>query len=207
MQRRYSASSSPLVSGDPEARTFWWRTGEREVPHDDDSAPASEGWPERAASNPAHWDAGERAARRADSRGNWGPSIGLTDPRRAGHEMRREAPPRRQGPKGYARSDDRIREDVCERLIDARGLDVSDVGVQVRDGRVELEGSVPVRWMKHGVEDIADSCSGVRDVENRVRVRRPDEGAGEDGAQRTAASAYMADDEPDPSETGLQPRR
>jgi hypothetical protein len=81
----------------------------------------------------------------------------------------------RQGPKGYTRSDERIREDVCERLAGAFDIDVSDVGVQVRDGRVELDGSVPERWMKHGVEDIADGCMGVRDVENRVRVRRDDE--------------------------------
>lgn len=86
-----------------------------------------------------------------------------------------DEPRHRQGPKGYTRSDERIREDVCERLAAAFDIDVSDVSVEVRDGRVELEGTVPARWMKHGIEDIADSCMCVRDVENRVRVRRDNE--------------------------------
>ncbi|RQR62784.1 BON domain-containing protein [Burkholderia sp. Bp9126] len=86
-----------------------------------------------------------------------------------------DAPRRRQGPKGYTRSDERIREDICERLAGALDIDVSDVSVQVSEGRVELDGTVPARWMKHCVEDIADSCMCVRDVENRVRVRRDDD--------------------------------
>ncbi|MFL6669106.1 MAG: BON domain-containing protein [Burkholderia ambifaria] len=92
------------------------------------------------------------------------------DPRRT--DAQREAMRQRRGPKGYTRSDERIREDVCERLAHALDIDVSDVTVQVRDGRVELDGTVPSRWMKHDIEDIADGCMCVRDVENRVRVRR-----------------------------------
>ncbi|AFR20919.1 phospholipid-binding domain-containing protein [Burkholderia pseudomallei BPC006] len=76
----------------------------------------------------------------------------------------------RQGPKGYTRSDERIREDICERLAYAFDLDVSDVSVEVNGGRVELQGTVPERWMKHEIEDIADNCMCVRDVDNRVRV-------------------------------------
>ena len=69
---------------------------------------------------------------------------------------------------------------MCERLAHALDIDVSDVTVQVQDGRVELDGTVPARWMKHGIEDLADGCMGVRDVENRVRVRR-DEGEHDSG--------------------------
>ncbi|VVE61730.1 transport-associated protein [Pandoraea captiosa] len=79
----------------------------------------------------------------------------------------------RQGPKGYSRTDERIREDVCERLCMAHELEVQDVSVQVRDGRVELQGSVPQRWMKHAIEDVADQCFGVQDVENRIRTQSP----------------------------------
>ncbi|KVN27168.1 hypothetical protein WT11_29190 [Burkholderia stagnalis] len=86
-----------------------------------------------------------------------------------------DTPRRRQGPKGYTRSDERIREDVCERLAGALDIDVSNVSVQVNEGRVELDGTVPARWMKHCVEDIADGCMCVRDVENRVRVQRDDD--------------------------------
>ncbi|AOJ65677.1 hypothetical protein WJ32_24835 [Burkholderia ubonensis] len=89
-----------------------------------------------------------------------------------GPGIERGIPRWRRGPKGYTRSDERIREDVCERLARALGIDVSDVSVNVQDGRVELDGTVPARWMRHGIEDIADSCMYVRDVENRVKVRR-----------------------------------
>lgn len=78
----------------------------------------------------------------------------------------------RRGPKDYVRSDERIREAVCERLFDQEWIDVSDVSVQVNEGCVLLEGTVAERRMKHAVEDIADSCLGVRDVDNRIRVRR-----------------------------------
>ncbi|WP_397473668.1 BON domain-containing protein [Pusillimonas sp.] len=80
---------------------------------------------------------------------------------------------RRIVPKGYKRSDERILEDVCERLSHS-GLDVSDVSVNVEQGTVSLEGSVAGRWMKHAVEDCVDDCLGVEDIENRIRVTRRD---------------------------------
>lgn len=76
---------------------------------------------------------------------------------------------RRTDPKGYIRSDERVRENVCESLAHS-GLDVSDVSVTVTDGRAILEGTVPDRRTKHRVEDCADACAGVNDVENRIRV-------------------------------------
>jgi hypothetical protein len=79
---------------------------------------------------------------------------------------------RRAGPKNYQRSDERIREDICERLWHDSRLEVSDVSVAVERGDVKLEGTVPHRYMKHHIEDIAASCAGVNDVENRIRVVR-----------------------------------
>ncbi|WP_081478084.1 BON domain-containing protein [Achromobacter arsenitoxydans] len=76
---------------------------------------------------------------------------------------------RRTDPKGYIRSDERVRENVCESLAHS-GLDVSDVSVSVADGKVTLEGTVPNRRMKHDVEDCTVECAGVKDVENRIRV-------------------------------------
>jgi osmotically-inducible protein OsmY len=47
----------------------------------------------------------------------------------------------------------------------------------VKDGKVSLE-AVPERWMKHAIEDVADHCSGVQDIENNIRVQpQPHEGA------------------------------
>jgi osmotically-inducible protein OsmY len=72
-------------------------------------------------------------------------------------------------PKGYTRSDERVREHVCEHLGDS-GLDVRDVEVTVKDGTVTLQGNVPDRRTKHAVEDCADGCVGVKDVDNRLKV-------------------------------------
>jgi osmotically-inducible protein OsmY len=78
----------------------------------------------------------------------------------------------RRGPKGYQRSDDRIREEIYEQLIQREHLDAEEVTVTVKDGNVTLEGTVPERRMKHEIEDIADQCIGVKDVDNKIRVKR-----------------------------------
>jgi osmotically-inducible protein OsmY len=77
-----------------------------------------------------------------------------------------------RGPKGYTRSDERLREDINERLTDDYAIDAGDISVEVRNGTVTLTGSVDERWMKHHVEDLVDRCSGVQDIENRLTVRR-----------------------------------
>jgi hypothetical protein len=77
---------------------------------------------------------------------------------------------RGKGPKGYVRTDERIREEICERLSDDPRIDASDVSVEVREGVVTLEGSIQDRGQKYRIEDIADSCSGVKDVQNGLRV-------------------------------------
>lgn len=86
---------------------------------------------------------------------------------------------RNRGPRNWQRSDERIREDVCERLSALDDVDVSDVSVSVEQGKVILTGTVGHRADKHRIEDIADDSAGVRDVDNRIRVHRADErGAG-----------------------------
>jgi CBS domain-containing protein len=79
---------------------------------------------------------------------------------------------RNRGPKGWQRSDERIHDDVCERLSAERDVDPSEVTVQVSAGTVTLTGSVSDRVMKYRIEDVVDGCSGVRDVDNRLRVNR-----------------------------------
>ena len=76
------------------------------------------------------------------------------------------------GPKGYVRSDARITEDICERLLYDDAIDAREISVQVRNGVVSLEGHVPGRAMKHRVEDLVERCAGVRDIENHLRVQR-----------------------------------
>ena len=75
-----------------------------------------------------------------------------------------------KGPKGYVRSDERIREDVCERLSEGH-LDASDIDVQVKDGEVTLVGLVSDRRTKRLVEELLDHVKGIKDVENKLKVR------------------------------------
>jgi hypothetical protein len=77
-----------------------------------------------------------------------------------------------RGPKGYQRSDDRIREDVCDRMTDDPILDASEIEIDVRQGEVMLTGSVTSREQKRRAEDIAERVGGVRDVANQLRVTR-----------------------------------
>jgi hypothetical protein len=86
----------------------------------------------------------------------------------SGSEQRRL----RAGPKGYTRSDDRLKEDICERLMMADSVDSTEVTVNVKDGQVTLEGTVPNRRMKHSIEDLVDAAPGVQDIDNRIRVER-----------------------------------
>lgn len=76
-----------------------------------------------------------------------------------------------KGPKGYKRSDDRIREDVCDRLSEG-WIDASDIEISVADGEVTLSGYVDERRMKHVAEDLAERVAGVQDVHNHLRVRK-----------------------------------
>ncbi|XXF75250.1 BON domain-containing protein [Myxococcaceae bacterium GXIMD 01537] len=83
---------------------------------------------------------------------------------------------RGRAPKGYVRSDGRIHEDVCDRLMESR-LDASDVEVKVENGEVTLTGTVRYRIEKRAIEDVAHGVPGVRDVHNRLRLSpRPGEG-------------------------------
>ena len=92
---------------------------------------------------------------------------------------------RGRGPKNYTRSDERIREDLNERLTDSDEIDASNITVEVSNGVATLKGSVDERWMKHCAEDLAESCSGVRDVNNQIRVQAQ---AGSQGASRSPIS-------------------
>lgn len=77
---------------------------------------------------------------------------------------------RGRGPKGYERSDERIKEDICERLTHDPVVDASDISVECRAGVVTLDGTIHERWLKHRVEDMVADCSGVKDVQNRLTV-------------------------------------
>lgn len=77
---------------------------------------------------------------------------------------------RGRGPKGYQRSDERIREDVCECLTHDPQVDASNLEVSVKNCEVTLSGTVNSREDKRRAADLAEYVSGVKDVHNNLRV-------------------------------------
>jgi osmotically-inducible protein OsmY len=88
----------------------------------------------------------------------------------ANRETKIEGDHKGKGPRNYRRTDNRIQEDINDRLTDHPLVDASDVDVEVKDCEVTLTGTVDSREAKRRAEDIAESVSGVVNVENRLRV-------------------------------------
>ena len=109
------------------------------------------GWWDRASDAVASWFGDEDAERR--------------------RRMDQQREHRGRGPKNYRRSDERIKEDVNDRLSDDYYVDASEVEVSVSNTEVTLTGTVNSREDKRRAEDIAESVSGVTNVENRLRVK------------------------------------
>ena len=103
---------------------------------------------------------------------------------------------KRRMPKGYTRSDERIREDICDRLSEA-DVECEEVTVTVRSGEVTLAGRAPSGDARREIEQIAENVSGVQDVTNQIRTR-PDESGKEETdesgngskAKRTQESSF-----------------
>jgi osmotically-inducible protein OsmY len=77
---------------------------------------------------------------------------------------------RGKGPKDYSRSDERIREDICDRLSDDPYIDASDINIRVNNGEVILDGHAESKQAKRRAEDLAEKISGVKNVENHLKV-------------------------------------
>ena len=107
-------------------------------------------------------------------------SSGLTNWGRGAH--------RGKGPKGYERSDDRLKEVICERLSDDPDIDASEISINVTSGTVRLTGTVDSRQEKYSVEEMIANCSGVKDVDNQLRVQSGRSQSGQ--SQRDTSSGY-----------------
>ncbi|WP_454714233.1 BON domain-containing protein [Caulobacter segnis] len=101
------------------------------------------------------------------------------------HRRQEDGAHRGRGPKGYRRSDERIREDVSDRLTDDSWLNASDVEVAVLDGDVTLTGAVRSREDKKRAEALAESVTGVDNVQNNLRIDR--------GTGTTATTVPLSD--------------
>ena len=96
-----------------------------------------------------------------------------------GHEGNNEVEDRGphygKGPKGYKRSDDRVREDVCDCIARQGHIDASDVEVKVENGTVVLSGTVGQRHHKRVLEQMVERLHGVDDVRNELRLKRDEQ--------------------------------
>lgn len=110
------------------------------------------GWWDKAKDEVASWFGDEDAERRRD------------------RDQQQSESHRGKGPKGYKRSTDRIKEDISDLFSDDPYLDASDIEIDVTDDNVILTGTVGHRQQKRRAEDLAESVSGVHNVENRIKV-------------------------------------
>jgi BON domain len=95
--------------------------------------------------------------------------------------------------RNYQRSDERIREDVYERLMEHPYIDTTDIDVSVSQGEVTLEGTVPDRWEKRLAEDLTEGVFGVNEVNNRLRTSSASSAQTERGAPVSHASSGQTD--------------
>lgn len=92
-----------------------------------------------------------------------------------------------KGPKGYRRSDERIKEDVCETLARNPRVDASDIEIKVEEACVTLSGTVESKEIKRAAEMAIENLSGVDDVRNELRVKKSSE-RGSEGSMSTSSS-------------------
>jgi osmotically-inducible protein OsmY len=103
-------------------------------------------------------------------------------------ERRRRMDYRGHGPAGYTRSDERIHEDANDCLTEDWGVDARGISITVSNGDVTLEGTVPSKMQKRRAEDLVDDLSGVKNVQNNLRVQESTSWARDTEAGTTSAS-------------------
>jgi hypothetical protein len=130
---------------------------------------------------PPHAEPYGSGERTQESRGGAGPARGRMPHSRGPHTGR--------GPVGFQRSDDRIRELVCEALTDDGEVDASHIEVTVKAGEVTLTGAIEDRRMKRLAEHCVEAVPGVKDVHNQLRI-------GVDRADRSGADNHDRHTEP-----------
>jgi osmotically-inducible protein OsmY len=76
-----------------------------------------------------------------------------------------------KGPKNYRRSDEHIRDEVCEILKWDPDVDASEIDVTVSNGIVYLDGYVDSRHAKKHSERLIEEVRGFQDVQNRLVLK------------------------------------
>lgn len=141
---------------------------------------SNENWRRDQGGNRGHWGDFDRGGQSSSG----GPARRADDPmarndRQAGQNRegggyggeQERGPHAGKGPQGFQRSDERIKEMVHEALTDHEHLDATHITVGVEQGEVTLTGTVEDRRTKRLAEQVVESCKGVKDVHNQLRIQ------------------------------------
>jgi len=157
--RSYGRSTGNASTGSNQYRDRYERRGEvygRD--HHTQNREKNQGnrdWWDRATDEVASWFGDDGAERRREDDKRFGP-----------HRGKRT--------NGFSRFDECSQEDVNDRLSDYSFIDASEIDVTVEGAEVVLTGTVDNKEEKRRAEDIAERISGVKNVENRLKVKNRD---------------------------------
>ncbi len=68
-------------------------------------------------------------------------------------------------------SDEDIKREITQRLQEAAELDARMISIEVQACLVRLSGSVPDAHTRWAIEQLAENCPGVQEVENHLLVK------------------------------------
>ncbi|WP_375289869.1 SWFGD domain-containing protein [Qipengyuania sp.] len=103
-------------------------------------------------------------------------------------ERRRRMDHRGRGPANYERSNERLLEDACERLTHDSRVDATNINVTCADNEVTLDGTVTSRSAKRRAEDVVHDITGVKHVQNNLRIKNNDSNYYSSDEDRTVES-------------------
>lgn len=120
----------------------------------------------------ARRDAGTPASRQ-QSRMEWRAAGAQFYPGGAYEQLSKLA--HRSSPEADVRSDELLKEIICEQLADDPRIDAGDVSVEVERSEVTLHGTVRDREQRNAIEDLIADVVGVNQIHNHLSVADGDE--------------------------------
>ena len=186
---------------------------------------ASESWTRGGQSGQSEWQSranqesddrnrGNERFDRFDSRGMAGGTggggfyggYGQDDTRqgRSQQQLRRQPEHIGKGPKGYSRTDERLLEEIHERLSMGY-LDASEIEVTVKNGEVVLKGTVSTKSDRRTAEDAIEDVLGVKEIDNRIKVKKQETSSSSMSTSSSSSSSSSPNKNESESERGGNP--
>ena len=109
-------------------------------------------------------------------------------------DRRRNRGSRGHGPANYSRSNERLLEDACEHLTHDPRIDARQINVTAKDNEITLDGKVTSRREKRAAEDCVHDISGVKHVQNNLRIEDRDDNDRGSGSRREYGKFAESDD-------------